>query len=104
MLNTNHTVKLQLTWAILHKRFSNLSLNDTSVVVVVCRNTNNAAGFVFYKCAVPTMHFALYTQSKYTPTMQIALKTHNAKCTMLFLTCVPLVSIVAFVVLHLLRR
>ena len=40
--------------------------------------THNATGFVFNKCAVPTMHFALYTQSKYTPIMQFALITHHA--------------------------
>ena len=36
---------------------------------VLC--THNTTGFVFNKCAVPTMHFALYTQSEYTPTIRV---------------------------------
>jgi len=37
----------------------------------------NAPGFVLNMCAVPTMHFVLYTQSQYTPTMHFALYTQS---------------------------
>ena len=63
--------------ATLQKQCSNLSLTDASVAVVFSGNTHNATGFVFNMCAVPTMHFALYTQSEYTPTMHFALYTQS---------------------------
>ena len=58
----------------LQKQCSNLSLTDASVaVVVVSGNTNT--------CAIPTMHFALYTQSEYIPTMHFVLYTHQSQYT-----------------------
>jgi len=47
------------------------------VAVVVSGNTHNATGFVFNVYTVPTMYFALYTQSEYTPTMHFALYTQS---------------------------
>jgi len=63
----------------LQKQCSKLSLTDAStdylasVTVVVFGNTN--------MCAVPTMHFALYTQSEYIPTMHLSLYTHQSQYT-----------------------
>jgi len=43
---------------------------DTPTIYdVLC--THNTTGFVFNKGADPTMHFALYTQSQYMPTMRM---------------------------------
>ena len=79
-----HELQLEL-----QKQCSNLSLTDASVaVVVVSGNTN--------MCAVPSMHFALYTQSEYIPTMHFALYTHQSQYTPTMQSALPRTLMVLF--------